>query len=217
MSNVITLNAEHPAIKTLCERDKRLTKVVRMVGTITYKPYEDSYAFLVSQIIGQRLSNKVADVLYQRLATLCNGSIIPVTIGKLSDDEIKSIGISANKVRYIRALSEAVREGQLDFGELSYMDDAAVIRSLTAIHGIGQWSAKMYLIFVLDRQDVLPYENVAFLQGYGWAYKTDDFSKESIEKKCRKWKPYSSLAARYMYRALDMGLTKSAFHLFKEN
>ena len=217
MSNIITLNAEHPAMKTLCKRDKRLAKVVRMVGTITYKPYEDSYAFLVSQIIGQMLSNKVADVLCQRLTSLCDSSVTPAAVEQFSDDEIKSIGISANKVRYIRALTEAVREGQLEFDAFSDMDDAAVIRSLTAIHGIGQWSAKMYLIFVLNRQDVLPYEDAAFLQGYGWAYKTDDFSKESIEKKCRKWKPYSSLAARYMYRALDMGLTKSAFHLFKEN
>ena len=90
-----------------------------------------------------------------------------------------------------------------------------MIRILTSVHGIGTWTAKMYLMFVLNRQDVLPFEDVAFLQGYGWAYKTDDFSPAAVQKKCKKWKPYSSIAARYMYKALDRGLTKEEFHLFK--
>ena len=74
----------------------------------------------------------------------------------------------------------------------------------------------MYLIFVLDRQDILPYEDAAFIQSYEWMYKTKDKSMESITRKCKKWKPYSSIAARYLYRALDMGLTKKVFHLHKQ-
>ena len=72
----------------------------------------------------------------------------------------------------------------------------------------------MYLVFVLDRKDILPHEDVAFLQAYRWAYKTDDASKAAIEKKCRRLRPYSSIAAKYLYRGLDMGLTKQEFHLF---
>lgn len=83
-----------------------------------------------------------------------------------------------------------------------------------ALHGIGKWTAKMYLIFVLDRQEILPYEDIAFLQSYEWLYKTKDRSKKSIEKKCKKWKPYSSIASRYLYKALDTGLTKESFKLF---
>lgn len=73
----------------------------------------------------------------------------------------------------------------------------------------------MYLIFVLNRQNVLPVEDVAFLQSYKWLYKTDDTSKDSVMKKCKKLSPYSSIAARYLYRALDTGLTKNEFHLYK--
>jgi DNA-3-methyladenine glycosylase II len=73
----------------------------------------------------------------------------------------------------------------------------------------------MYLIFVLNRPDVLPVEDTAFLQGYGWAYKTNDYATAAIFAKCKKWKPYSSIAARFLYRALDNGLTKEEFHLFK--
>lgn len=95
------------------------------------------------------------------------------------------------------------------------MSDQEIIRELTSIKGIGIWTAKMYLIFVLDRPNVLPYEDGAFLQAYRWAYKTDNLSPDAIKKKCKKWSPYSSIAARYLYRALDTGLTKDEFHLHK--
>lgn len=103
----------------------------------------------------------------------------------------------------------------LILSDLAQLSDIEVIKKLTKYRGIGNWTAKMYLIFVLDRQDILPYEDGAFLQAYKWLYKTDDISPKSVEKKCRKWKPYSSVAARYMYRALYLGLTKEEFHLFK--
>lgn len=94
-------------------------------------------------------------------------------------------------------------------------DDLEVIKRLTSIKGIGTWTAKMYLIFVLNRQDILPYEDGAFMQVFRWLYKTENCSKQDVIKKSQKWKPYSSIAARFMYRALDMELTKSEFHLFK--
>ena len=118
-------------------------------------------------------------------------------------------------MKYIRGLTNAVESGDLDFKKLETMNDDEVINELTSLHGIGTWTAKMYLIFALNRQDVLPYEDVAFLQGYEWLYKTKDRSKAAVEKKCKKWKPYSSIAARYLYRALDSGLTKNEFHLYK--
>ena len=98
--------------------------------------------------------------------------------------------------------------------KLDSMSDQEVIRGLTKQNGIGTWTAKMYLVFVLDRQNVLPCEDIAFLQGCKWAYKTDDISKQSVEKRCRKWRPFSSIAARF-FKALDMELTKEELHLYK--
>lgn len=106
-------------------------------------------------------------------------------------------------------------EGDLNFKELEHLSDNEVISKLTSIRGIGTWTAKMFLIFVLDRQDVLPYEDQAFIQSYRWLYKREDCSKASVQKHCKKWHPYSSIAARYMYKALDLGLTKTEFHLYK--
>ena len=192
----------------------RLEKIIKMIGPITYMPHEtDSYSHLIDSIIGQMLSNKVADIISDRMLALCEGKVTPRKVSRLSDEQIRGIGISAAKTGYIKDITNRVLSGALDFDKFSEMSDQEIIKELTCIKGIGSWTAKMYLIFVLDRQVVLPYEDGAFLQAYQWAYKTKDLSVASIKKRCKKWSPYSSIAARYLYCALDNGLTKEEFHL----
>lgn len=215
MQDVITLDMDMPSVQYLCRKDKRLAKVISMVGAITYAPHTNGYSFLVHEIIEQMLSVKAGQKIYTRLEALCDDEISPSRITALSDDEIRSIGTSASKVSYIRNITNTIIEGTLNLDDLAQKSDAEVMSALTKIRGIGNWTAKMYLIFVLDRPDILPTEDVAFLQGYRWAYKTVDCSRKSVEQKCKKWKPYSSIAARFLYRALDMGFTKNEFHLFK--
>ena len=186
-----------------------------MIGPISYTTYEGGYAFLVHEVIEQMISTRAAAKIYARLEALCGGSVTVERISALSDSQIRSIGSSGRKVQTIRCLTEAVRDGTLDPAALSALPDDAVMTKLSSLHGIGDWTAKMYLIFVLDRQDILPFEVVAFLQSYKWLYKTGDTGPKAIHAKCRKWKPYSSIAARYLYRALDCGLTREEFHLFK--
>lgn len=216
MSRIITLSNDSEAVKYLCQKDKRLAKVINMVGEYTYKPYEDSFSFVSNQIIGQMLSSKVSAKIIERLEKLCNGSITPDAILALDLYEMRSTGMSMIKANNIKSLAEATKRGDINFEKLDQLTDSEVIKELTKLKGIGIWTAKMYLIFVLDRQDVLPYEDMAFIQSYSWMYKTDDIKRQSIENKCRKWKPYTSIGARYLYKALDLGLTKKEFHLFKE-
>ena len=216
MSTII-LDENSPAIQHLCKKDKRLAKIIKTIGPISYEvETKDPYAFLIHEIIEQMLSIQAGRKIYANLEELCKGKITPETISTLSDSEIKSIGTSNAKVTYIRSVTDAVTTGYLVFEELQMLTDDDVTKKLMSIRGIGRWTAKMYLIFVLDRPDILPYEDIAFLQSYAWLYNTKDRNKQSIERKCKKWKPYSSIAARYLYRALDSGLTKEAFHLFKE-
>lgn len=214
MNTQIQLNNNSNSIIYLKKRDKRLAKVIDMIGDITYSIPNNYYEQLVESIISQMLANKVATVLRTRLKVLCNGELTPLSIASLSDDEIKQIGISRSKVAYIRNLTEAIESGAIDFFTLQQTSNDEIIKMLTSIRGIGNWSAKMFLIFVLDRQNILPYEDMAFLQSYAWLYKTDDLKPSDIIKKCKKWSPYSSIAARYLYIALDSGLTKEPFHLF---
>lgn len=216
MPDMITLDQNTESIQYLCKKDKRLAKVISAIGPVAYPLHPEPYSFLIHEIIEQMLSIKAGAKIYGRLEELCGGCISAVSIGQLSDEEIRGIGTSRSKVKYIRGLTDALESGYLDLEELETMNDAEVMNKLTSLHGIGIWTAKMYLIFVLNRQDVLPHEDAAFLQAYEWLYKTKDRSKAAVEKKCRKWKPYSSIAARYLYRALDTGLTKNEFHLYQE-
>ncbi len=215
MPNMITLDHDTESIQYLCKKDKRLAKVISAIGPITYQIHSDSYSFLIHEIIEQMLSVKAGAKIHGRLEELCDGKICVSAVKQLSDEQIRGIGTASSKVKYIRGLTDAVESGYLDLKKLETMNDDEVISKLTSLHGIGTWTAKMYLIFALNRQDVLPYEDVAFLQGYEWLYKTKDRSKAAVEKKCKKWRPYSSIAARYLYRALDSGLTKNEFHLYK--
>lgn len=216
MPNVVTLDMNTPSVQYLCLKDKRLAKVISMVGSITYVPHdEDTYAFLIHEIIEQMLSVKAGQKIYSRLEDLCGGQLSPERISALSDEEIHGTGTSSSKVKCIRGVTDAVISGDLGLEVMETLSDEEVIISLTKFHGIGKWTAKMFLMFVLDRPDVLPVEDGAFLQAYRWVYKTDDCSEKAVYKKCKKWKPYSSIASRFFYRALDDGLTKQEFHLFK--
>lgn len=217
MSQTVTLDEGSPVIQHLCKRDKRLAKIIRMIGPISYESHdEDPYSFFIHEIIEQMLSVKAARRIYGRLEDLCDGNVSIESISALSDEEIKSTGTSVAKVKYIRNVTEAVTSGRWNFNEMEAMPDQDVISLLTSVRGIGNWTAKMCLMFILDRPNIIPYEDGAFLQTYRWLYKTDDCSPESVKKRCSKWSPYGTAASRYFYRALDLGLTKKEFHLFKE-
>ena len=215
MPEVITLDMDTPSVQYLCKKDKRIAKVISMVGSISYSPHVDNpYRFLIHEIIEQMLSIKAGQKIFSRLEELCGGEITPDAIAVMPDEQIKSTGTSNAKVRYIKNLTNAIISGDLSLDSLNSMTDQAIINEMTKIRGIGTWTAKMYRIVVLNRPDVLPVEDGAFLQGYRWLYKTDDCKPLSIAQKCKKWKPYSSIATRFLYRALDAGMTKEEFHLF---
>ncbi len=217
-AQTVILDENSSAIQHLRSRDKRLAKLIKMVGPISYELHnEDPYSFFVHEIIEQMLSVKSARRIYGRLEELCNGNVCTEHICALSDEQIRSSGTSVAKVEYIRNVTEAFVSGYWNLEEMVAMSDHDVISLLTSVRGIGNWTAKMCLIFILNRPDVVPYEDGAFLQTYRWLYNTTDCSPQSVKKRCSKWSPYATAASRYFYRALDIGLTKDKFHLFKED
>jgi len=208
MGELIILTQKSDPVQYLAERDLKLRQAFALIGDLSFRLYDDPYSFLVETIASQMLSSKVADIICGRISHACNGSLTPETVCKFSAEDLRSLGLSNAKSRSILELTGAVRVGELDLAALYSAADEDVMKSITSIRGLGNWSAKMFLIFVLGREDVLPYEDAAFLQAYSWLYKTDKLKKVDVEKKCRKWKPYSSVAARYLYRLLDGGFTK---------
>ena len=163
MPNIVILNNESESIQYLCKKDKRLAKVISMVGDISYQPHdEDPYSFIVHEIIEQMLSIKAGAKIYGRLEEMCGGKVTPETINVLSEEEIRTTGTSSSKARYIKGITDEVLAGRLVFEVIAKMSDEQAYKKLLALKGIGSWTVKMYLIFVLDRQDILPIEDVAF-------------------------------------------------------
>ena len=205
------ITEEDERIKTLKKKDKRLSQLISIAKSVYCPMYTDGYAFIVEQIVSQMLSNASARKLIDKLKALAGGRIKADCISLLDVDDIASIGISKTKAGYILSFTNAVADGSLDLSKLEGISDADVMKELTSIKGIGNWTAKMYLLFVLQRQDILPYEDGAFLQAYKWLYETKNTKKDVVMKRCMKWSPYSSLASRFLYQALDSGLMKTPF------
>ena len=206
---IIRYDVASPAVKHLCKSDKRLALIIKKLGDLEYRLHTDHFRFFIETIIGQMLSNKVADVITERMDNLCEGEISCQKLLSLDFEQIRSIGLSRMKTEYIIGLAKFIHETPDFFEDLVQKPDQEVISTLTKIRGIGNWSAKMFLIFSLNKLDVLPYEDGAFLQAYKWLYQTEEVSPKSITERCEAWKPYSSLAARYLYRVLDSGMMKT--------
>lgn len=203
----------------LKKSDSRLRRVIEEIGDLqinSYNSTSDEFHFLVREIVGQMISSGVKKVLLQRLQLLCDNNICPETLANLTVEQLRSIGLSNAKSSYIHNLAILVSSNAIDFDYINTLKDEDVIKELTKIKGIGKWTSKMYLIFFLQRENILPYEDGAFLQAYKWLYNTKNVEPESISRKCRKWKPYQSIGARYMYQALDRGLTKIPLKDFLE-
>jgi DNA-3-methyladenine glycosylase II len=206
MTRYITIDSE--PVKHLLNVDYRFKVLCQLVGELSYEIPGDPYVFIIETIIGQMLSNKVAEILTKRLISICDsGKLNIASIKKISIENLRSIGLSQRKSQCIIDFTNSY--SKKDYSFLSSTDEE-VIKKITSIKGLGTWSAKMFLLFVLDRKNILPYEDAAFLQALIWYNGLDSIpSKNEIKKMCEIWSPYISVAARYLYRALDMGLTKN--------
>ena len=140
MPKVLTLGANTPSVEYLCKKDKRLAKVIRMVGPISYVPHSENntYLFLIHEVIEQMLTIKAGEKKYKRLEDLCEGNVNPEIVSLLSDEQIESIGTSRLKTRCIHEITNTVINGDLNFRKLDIFSDEEIIHELTKIHGIGK-------------------------------------------------------------------------------
>lgn len=143
--------------------DWKLGCLIDSIGDIECNIHSDGYSFLIGEIVGQMLSNKVADIMFERIKESCEGDICPERIIQISINGLRSSGISKTKSECIIKISEMVLEGKLNIESLYKKSDDEVYRILTSIKGIGAWTAKMFLLFAKQSQDILPFEDGAFL------------------------------------------------------
>jgi DNA-3-methyladenine glycosylase II len=165
----------------------------------------EHYGALVRAIVGQQLSTKAAAAIYRRLADRFGGRE-PTPEEILADDPegLRSVGLSRAKVTYLRSLAEQVLNGSLELTRLDTLPDEQVIAELTAVKGIGEWSAHMFLIFHLGRPDILAVGDLgirkAMMDAYGLEVLPPPAAMEQIAE-C--WRPHRTLACRYLWRSLD--------------
>ena len=194
------------ARRLLLRRDPILAAIIREYGPcgLSAAQRADHFSALVRAIVFQQLSTKAASTIYSRMvALLPNGNLNPATLSALSDEALRSAGISRQKAGYLRDLCEKVSAKIVPLDELEHMDDERVIAALTTIKGIGRWSAEMFLMFRLHRPDVFPVGDLGIVNAVMKAYR---FRKKPTADRLRRlgenWKPYRSVASWYLWRSL---------------
>jgi len=193
-----------PALKHL-KKDPVLAEIISRTGPFGMQYREPSFESLVRSIVYQQLSGKVASVIFGRLhAAAGEEQLTPAGIMKLRPQRMRKLGLSAQKTEYIRELAKHTRKGSIVFEHLSTLDDAAVIERLTAVKGIGVWTAQMFLMFALRREDVLPVADLGIRTAMKKAYGLNNLPKPvEMEEIASGWKPYTSIACWYLWRSLE--------------
>ncbi len=166
---------------------------------------DDAYGALVRTIVGQQLSTKAARTIHARLLALFgDGPPTPEEILSADEDALRAVGLSRQKIGYLRDLALHVRSGELDFAALHDLSDEEVASRIIAVKGLGRWSADMFLMFHLGRPDVLPVGDLGIRRAVEKAYGLPRLpDADELQNLAGPWRPHRTLACLYLWRTLD--------------
>ena len=193
------------ARRWLMRRDPRLALVIKRVGRCRLPDSRTSAPFraLVRAILAQQLSGKAADTIHGRVLALVGGvdRLEPASLLAVDEARLRAAGVSRPKISYLRDLAERVADGRLDLAALEAQEDNAVIDAITAVRGLGRWSADMFLMFHLNRGDVFPVGDLGIVKGMGrlLGMKRRPAARTML-RVAEVWRPYRSIAAWYLWR-----------------
>ena len=191
------------AKKTLSNKDKKLSKIIESYPQDFLFSKSDPFFTLARSIVGQQISVKAAQSVWDRLEAKV-GKISPKIIIKTHSNTLKSVGLSRQKVNYLKNIANAFIEKKIKLNMWNKMTNEEIIQDLIQIKGIGRWTAEMFLIFNLCRADIFPLDDIGMIKAlcklYNIPYPT---SRELVIRIGKKWKPYRSVATWYLWRSLD--------------
>jgi len=195
------------AAKHLTTYDSVLAPVIASRGLCAIAPHTDYYGELIDSIVSQQLSVKAASTIEGRLKALFNNRYpTPEQILATSNESLRSVGLSRAKASYVKSLAEHIVNGELELEKLSKLSNELVISELTAVKGIGEWTAHMFLMFAMGRLDVLPVGDLGIRNGikklYGFDHVPTAIEIEVLAQK-NNWHPYESVASWYIWQSLD--------------
>ncbi|MBM81617.1 MAG: DNA-3-methyladenine glycosylase [Planctomycetaceae bacterium] len=199
------------ALKHLKSSDPILATVIEQVGDFTLQLEKSKYRILVRSIISQQLSTKAARTIRQRLeATIKPKRVTPENIAGITDEQMRTAGLSRQKITYMRDLTDRVVDGRLKLNKLTSLDDEDVIAELIQVKGIGRWTAQMFLMFCLGRLDVFPVDDWGIRSNIRNLYGFDEMpNKAQCLEVSEPWHPYASIASWYCWRSGDVEEVKT--------
>jgi DNA-3-methyladenine glycosylase II len=189
-----------------------MRRIVKAVGPCALKPGArgDHFTTILRAIVGQQLSAKAAETIWQRLIALHpNGrKILPADILSATDKQLRSAGLSNAKASYVRDLAQRIVGGELRLQRIGRFDDERIISDLVAVKGIGRWTAEMFLIFKLGRPDVWPVDDLGIRNAVKRAYNLEP-TKAHMASVAEPWRPWRSVASWYLWRSLALDASAS--------
>jgi len=193
------------ARRALMRRDPVIATLIRQHGQcgLASAQRTDPFHALLHAIIAQQLSTKAARTIEGRFSAIFGGDPTPGAVASVSDEQLRAVGLSSQKVKYVRDLCARILDGSLDLDRLESKADDEVIAALTGVKGIGRWTAEMFLMFRLHRPDVLPVGDLGIVKAVQRAYKLRSLpSPERLTKIGETWRPYRSVACWYLWASL---------------
>ena len=187
--------------------DPILATVIRLVPRPKWETYTDYFQALVESIISQQLSTKAGDTIVRRFIQLFGDGMFPTPrqVLQMDTEKIRAAGMSYAKIRYIKDLAERVENKKLYLHKINDMQDEEIIEHLIQVKGIGRWTAEMFLMFALRREDVFSYGDLGLRNAMQKLYKLRQHpTSKQAEKISAKWKPYRTWACRYLWKSLDI-------------
>lgn len=191
------------AVTHLKLRDAILRETIDAVGPCKLPVRRDRFDALVRSIISQQISTAAARTIRGRLVDRI-GVPCPETLLALSDDDFRLVGVSPQKAGYLRHLASLVASGDLPLNRLGRLPDEEIIERLTAVKGVGRWTAQMFLIFSLGRPDILPHDDLGVRNAMRRLYALPEPpTRDTIDRIAEPWRPYASIACWYLWRSLE--------------
>ncbi len=193
------------AILHLKKSDPILADIIARIGPCRLEFGEPTFHALAESILYQQLNGKAAATIFDRFTALAGDPLTPLGILKLTDAQMRGVGLSRQKTAYLRDLAEKTKAGLMEFERLPELPEDEVIAHLTQVKGVGVWTAHMFLMFTLRRPDILPTGDYGVQAAIKKHYNKRKWPKPDVMQKIAKlWAPYRSVACWYLWRSLDV-------------
>ncbi len=190
----------------IAANDAELKKIILIVDDCELNKQDNYFHSLCEAIISQQLSIKAAETIFNRFLSLFSDKpLLPHTLLELKHDELRAIGCSNAKAKYIISLAECCIEKIVDLENINKFDDEDIISQLTQVKGIGRWTSEMFLMFTLNRLNVLPLDDLGIKKGFMKVYNLSEMpSKALMIEIAEKWQPYRTIGSWYLWRSLEL-------------